>query len=642
MAINLTKHKDSLLAAWKDVLDDKSMTDWALFGYDGQSNDLKFISKGAGGVEELTEDLNSGKIMYAFCKVMDPKTSLPKCVLINWQGEGAPHARKGTCANHVHEVTNFFKGVHVTLNARNEEEVDPQIVIDKVAKSTGSAYSFKDRGDLEKESGPVINTRERDKFWEKEEQEEKQRQAEEKNRKEEERTRIESERKQREVYRISEEVSRKVHVQIVGFNLGVWSGSRHQNELFCKEIREFLLDAYGKYGLGAGSVAVLQLLGMDGVMEYFEQGDSSGYGYTGLFSSQLKEAAVRERRIKERTASISQLREAEKSAEERTKEVTPADQEKEDWEREERERRGRSEILRKERSKEAQNLISKRTFNARAVFEQNTSAGQLNSLRRSSLNPDHELVVNYSPTSQNAAARKASLPSWPPADTRPEQVTTPLRDDRSDVSTKVTEPSNLSSPAMRRPLLRSSCTTSHVQIKACTAGCLINASEAGREESLSAKLLADLREPDTDVARYVFPEQKIAEIDRYREHLNSEDEQDWSSDAEVSQPIILEAKQPARDTTQPQTVHEFTQPQTIREATQPIIREALQVAQCIEEEELLAYSNGQDDLADSTEITFDPGDVITHIDQIDEGWWQGLGPDGTYGLFPANYVELLN
>jgi hypothetical protein len=32
----------------------------------------------------MTEDLNSGKIMYAFCKVMDPKTSLPKCVLINW------------------------------------------------------------------------------------------------------------------------------------------------------------------------------------------------------------------------------------------------------------------------------------------------------------------------------------------------------------------------------------------------------------------------------------------------------------------------------------------------------------------------------------------------------------------------------
>lgn len=43
----------------------------------------------------MTEDLNSGQIMYAFLKVMDPKTSLPKNVLINWQGEGAPNVRKG-------------------------------------------------------------------------------------------------------------------------------------------------------------------------------------------------------------------------------------------------------------------------------------------------------------------------------------------------------------------------------------------------------------------------------------------------------------------------------------------------------------------------------------------------------------------
>ena len=46
--------------------------------------------------------------------------------------------------------------------------------------------------------------------------------------------------------------------------------------------------------------------------------------------------------------------------------------------------------------------------------------------------------------------------------------------------------------------------------------------------------------------------------------------------------------------------------------------------------------------ADDTEITFDPGDIITHIDAIDEGWWQGLAPDGTYGLFPANHVEVID
>ena len=46
-------------------------------------------------------------------------------------------------------------------------------------------------------------------------------------------------------------------------------------------------------------------------------------------------------------------------------------------------------------------------------------------------------------------------------------------------------------------------------------------------------------------------------------------------------------------------------------------------------------------LADDTEITFDPDDLITNIEKIDEGWWRGEAPNGKYGLFPANYVELV-
>lgn len=37
-----------------------------------------------GGLEELVEELNSGKVMYAFCRVKDPNSGLPKFVLINW------------------------------------------------------------------------------------------------------------------------------------------------------------------------------------------------------------------------------------------------------------------------------------------------------------------------------------------------------------------------------------------------------------------------------------------------------------------------------------------------------------------------------------------------------------------------------
>ncbi|KAK7790653.1 hypothetical protein R5R35_006544 [Gryllus longicercus] len=39
------------------------------------------------------------------------------------------------------------------------------------------------------------------------------------------------------------------------------------------------------------------------------------------------------------------------------------------------------------------------------------------------------------------------------------------------------------------------------------------------------------------------------------------------------------------------------------------------------------------------EISFDPDDVITNVEMIDEGWWRGFCK-GQYGLFPANYVQL--
>ena len=43
----------------------------------------------------------------------------------------------------------------MTINVRNEEEVDLDIIVDKVSKATGSSYSFKERGETVKESGPV-------------------------------------------------------------------------------------------------------------------------------------------------------------------------------------------------------------------------------------------------------------------------------------------------------------------------------------------------------------------------------------------------------------------------------------------------------------------------------------------------------
>lgn len=68
--------------------------------------------------------------------------------------------------------------------------------------------------------------------------------------------------------------------------------------------------------------------------------------------------------------------------------------------------------------------------------------------------------------------------------------------------------------------------------------------------------------------------------------------------------------------------------------------EPIDLAEYIEDSGLRARALYDYEASADDEISFDPNDIITHIEQIDEGWWRGLCRN-RYGLFPANYVQLL-
>ncbi|XP_020018620.2 drebrin-like protein isoform X1 [Castor canadensis] len=214
MAANLSRNGPALQEAYVRVVTEKSPTDWALFTYEGNSNDIRVAGTGEGGLEELVEELNSGKVMYAFCRVKDPNSGLPKFVLINWTGEGVNDVRKGACANHVSTMANFLKGAHVTINARAEEDVEPECIMQKVAKASGANYSFHKESSSFQDTGPQapvgsvyqktnavseIKRVGKDSFWAKAEKEEENRRLEEKRRAEEQQQRLEQERREREL-----------------------------------------------------------------------------------------------------------------------------------------------------------------------------------------------------------------------------------------------------------------------------------------------------------------------------------------------------------------------------------------------------------------------------------------------------------
>eukprot|EP00069_Balaena_mysticetus_P015447 bmy_22517T0 len=214
MAVNLSRNGPALREAYEQVVNEKSPTDWALFTYEGNSNDIRVAGTGEGGLEEMAEELNSGKVMYAFCRVKDPNSGLPKFVLINWTGEGVNDVRKGACANHVSTMASFLKGAHVTINARAEEDVEPECIMQKVARASGANYTFHRESSRFQDTGPQapvgsvyqktnavseIKRVGKDSFWAKAEKEEENRKLEEKRRAEEERQRLERERREREL-----------------------------------------------------------------------------------------------------------------------------------------------------------------------------------------------------------------------------------------------------------------------------------------------------------------------------------------------------------------------------------------------------------------------------------------------------------
>ena len=106
----------------------------------GKESVLKVQTTGEGELVDLVEEFNDGRIQFAFVKVKDPNTALPKCVLIAWCGEGVPERTKGYFTSHMNVVSKILHGYHVQITARSDGDLTPDSIVRKVADASGSKY----------------------------------------------------------------------------------------------------------------------------------------------------------------------------------------------------------------------------------------------------------------------------------------------------------------------------------------------------------------------------------------------------------------------------------------------------------------------------------------------------------------------
>ncbi|XP_030009853.1 drebrin isoform X4 [Sphaeramia orbicularis] len=208
MAVNLGKNRLALLTAYQDVIDESSDTDWALYTYEDDTNDLILATSGGGGLQEITMTFDNSSVMYGFCSLKEPSAALPRYILINWVGEDVPDARKCACASHVATIADFFQGVEVIVNASSLEDIEPSAIGQRLTNGTAAVASpvlsrLKTREDEHGDVGTVYEKTNaevemkkinREEFWEQAKREEELRKEEEKKKLAEERQRFEEER----------------------------------------------------------------------------------------------------------------------------------------------------------------------------------------------------------------------------------------------------------------------------------------------------------------------------------------------------------------------------------------------------------------------------------------------------------------
>jgi hypothetical protein len=137
----------SVLEAYNDVRDDKTSTDWAVFGYDsdiGGSNQglVRLQASGSDGINGLRGQLSPGTPAYGFLRVTsgDEMSKRPKFVFITWVPSDTKVMRKARISVHRAFVKEVVQDFACEITAEHLDELNEDVVMTQVQKAGGSNY----------------------------------------------------------------------------------------------------------------------------------------------------------------------------------------------------------------------------------------------------------------------------------------------------------------------------------------------------------------------------------------------------------------------------------------------------------------------------------------------------------------------
>ncbi|KAJ8400965.1 hypothetical protein AAFF_G00389220 [Aldrovandia affinis] len=513
----------------------------ALFTYEGNSNDVRLAEKGDGGLEEMVEELNSGKVMYAFCRVLDPNSGLSKYVLINWTGEGVKDSRKGLCANHVSSMATFLKGAHVTINARGDEDVEPEVIMDKVAKASGPTTAST-------KSPAASGTPAPRGPW---------------------------------AFTLAVRPEEGAAGLGSGFLSGSTAGSVYQKTNAMSEIKRTNKDNFWAQAEKDEEKRRQE--------ERVRLTEERQYMESERKDREAKETVQRDKRDKERANQIDQQKKFQQQQDSESR-----DQERHQWETQEQEfqasqkkgfKRGES----VEKAQEAASLISQRSLNPREMFKQ----------RERGRTPDNR-------DAPSSPQPEPSVEEQSPSEFEEQEAAPPEEEyEGTRFETRLCQ----TGPGHQRLGAAFGCPPQGEGGRVSRLGSAVK-----HGKGVSRK---QPRPPPPPPVPAPSPS---------------------PTPSPVLAPSPVPAPAPAENLYEaaPEPDNIYEEPPQVEEQQNTYDYPPEETA----DRGICARALYDYQAADDTEISFDPDEIITGIEMIDEGWWRGYSPDGRFGMFPANYAYI--
>jgi drebrin-like protein len=142
MSITVTlENRDQILEAMKNVRDDKSDVNWVVLGHvSNNPNKLELVGVGSDGLQGLLATHKPNQVYYSLLRTiaMVDQSSTVKFVYLHFVGEevGIMKGRYGV----VHgDILKYFQPLHVDFEISKVEEVNEQVVKEKVERVAGTA-----------------------------------------------------------------------------------------------------------------------------------------------------------------------------------------------------------------------------------------------------------------------------------------------------------------------------------------------------------------------------------------------------------------------------------------------------------------------------------------------------------------------